>query len=50
MSKGGLSAPATPVTLAADANQTMNLKVAAVGLSLGDLGFTPEQSKGSALD
>ncbi len=51
----GLAAKTAKVTLAAGAKQTLNLAFAAVSgnpqaPSLSDLGFTPEEAKGSALD
>jgi hypothetical protein len=51
----GLGAPPVRVTLAAGGQTSLNLSLTANfnnagGLSLGDLGFTPEQTKGSAAE
>jgi hypothetical protein len=45
----GFSTNVTKVTIAAEANQTINLTLRGV-LSLGDLGFSPTQTQGSAQD
>lgn len=48
-SADGFSTNVSKVTIAAGAKQTMNLTLQAV-LSLGDLGFSPTQTQGSAQD
>jgi hypothetical protein len=49
ISAEGFSTNVTKVTISQGANQTMNVSLGGV-LSLGDLGFSPAQSQGSAQD
>jgi hypothetical protein len=48
VSAEGVGSKTAKVTLAAGASERLDLVLSATGPSLGDLGFTPDQTKGSA--